>query len=82
MRMTVTTSAVIMQRERDQRVWPRAAYLPTPVEKYGYRLGPLQNQLQSSFLELYFPSIYYFCIQTQTCMDPWRSTGAKRQAYA
>lgn len=48
MRMTVAASAVIMQRERDQRVWPQAVYLPAPVETCGYGLGPLQNRLQSS----------------------------------
>lgn len=60
--MTVTTSAVIMQRERDRGVWPQAVYLPSPVKKHGYRLGSLQNQLQSSFLEPCFPlSILFLC---------------------
>lgn len=82
MRMTVATSAVIMQWERDQKVQPQAVYLPAPVEKCGYWLGPLQNKLQSSFLELYFSSIYYLCVQTQTYMDLQRSREAKGQAYA
>lgn len=67
--MTVATSAVIMQREI--KAWPQVVYIPTPVEKCGYMLVPLQIQLQGSSLELCFPSLQYSSEQTKTRMDLW-----------
>jgi len=74
MRMTVATSAVIVQQGRDQSL-AIGSVSPPPMGKCGYRPGPLQNKLQSSFPELHFPSMYYLCVQTQTSKDLQRSAG-------